>query len=215
MTKGLHHGQPVFTAGDELSEARSAIILLHGRDARPESMLELAEKLDVEDCAVLAPRAKLRRWYPKGFMKAIAHNEPDLSSALHVVTTLVRACNGVGIPTERIVIGGFSQGACLATEWVIRHPARYGGVVALSGGLIGPPGELTRADGSLEGTPVFIGCSEEDPWIPMSRVHETSARFEMLGGRVDLLTFPGDDHSIRADEIDRFNQIIEQARNQP
>lgn len=208
-----HQSQPVRTAGVTLKDADLAIVMLHGRGASPDSMLDLAGRLDLDGCAVLVPQAFENRWYPNGFMKAFEANEPDLSSALRVVSGLVERCEDAGISRDRIIVAGFSQGACLASEWVARNPARYAGVVALSGGMIGPDGGILKHEGTLDGTPVVIGCSDVDPWIPLQRVHETRDEFERMGAEVELLIFEGAEHTIRDQEVVHFNQLIETNRS--
>lgn len=208
--QGPHQGQPLFTSGKALGESSAAMILIHGRGATAPSILELAELLPHANMAYLAPQAANNTWYPNSFLSPIGGNEPGLSSALQVIADLVMQIEAAGIPAQNIVIGGFSQGACLASEFVARHARRYGGVLVFSGGVIGPPGTPRDYRGSLDGTPVFVGCSDTDFHIPVGRVHETAEALAQLGGEVDKQIYPSMDHTIIQDEIDRAQHIVEQ-----
>jgi predicted esterase len=198
----------VRVAGRPVDEAGGALILIHGRGATAESILDLADFLPHPRLAYLAPQAADYTWYPYSFLAPLERNEPYLSSALQVVGDLVAEVEAAGIPRERIFLGGFSQGACLASEFVARNAGRCGGLLAFSGGLIGPEGTPRAYDGSLDGAPVFLGCSDVDPHIPLARVRETAAVLEKLGGRVDLRVYPRMGHTINQDEIDAAAALI-------
>ena len=199
--KGPHQGLPLRVAGEPLASARAAMIMVHGRGATAEDILMLAEELPQPGFAYLAPEAAGDTWYPNSFLAPIASNEPGLSSGLAVIASLLDHASEAGIPAERVVILGFSQGACLALEFVARHARRYGGVIALSGGLIGPEGTPRDYPGSLAGTPVFLGCSDIDPHIPKERVLHSAEVLEALGGRVTAKLYPRLGHTINRDEI--------------
>ncbi len=203
-----HMEQPMATAGVALEDAAVALILMHGRGSDPSSMLALASHLDLSRTAVLAPTAAEGRWYPKAFLVPPEENEPDLSSALGVISALVTRCASAGIGPEKVLLGGFSQGACLVAEWVVRNPRRYGGLVVFSGGLIGPLGAVSDHEGTLSGTPVFVACSEIDPWIPIERFTETVREFERLEAAVEALIYTGVEHTIRPSEIETLNQML-------
>jgi predicted esterase len=160
--------------------------------------------------AQLAPQAAGNTWYPYSFLSPIERNEPGLSSALQVVGDLVAQVEAAGIPAQKIIIGGFSQGACLASEFVARNPRRYGGLLVFSGGLIGPLEMLPTYSGSLAGTPVFVGCSDVDFHIPLQRVEETAAVLAELGGAVTKKIYPGMGHTIIQDELDQAQKIVQQ-----
>jgi predicted esterase len=194
-----------------LAEAGAALILIHGRGATAESILELADFLPHPDLAYLAPQAANHTWYPYSFLSPVEQNEPYLSSALRRVAEVVDAVEAAGIAPERIFLGGFSQGACLASEFTARNARRYGGLLLFSGGLIGPEGTSRAYGGSLAGTPVFLGCSDVDPHIPLARVRETAEVLEQLGGRVDLRVYPRMDHTINRDELDAAATLLSQA----
>jgi predicted esterase len=177
------------------------MVMLHGRGATAESILSLASELDAPDFAYLAPQAGGNSWWPLSFLAPIASNEPGISSAMAAVEDVLRQTSAAGIPPERTLLLGFSQGACLATEFAARHARRYGGVAALSGGLIGPDGTPRDYAGSLEGTPVFLGCSDVDPHIPAERVRESAEVLRRLGGDVTMRLYTGMGHTINEDEI--------------
>ena len=198
---GPHQNQPVKHAGAPLRVADAAVVLLHGRGATAESILELADEFHVHGVAAIAPQAQYNRWYPQSFMAPLDANEPELSSALAAVDDVLDTVVEAGIPRERIVLLGFSQGACLATEYVARNPRRYGGLVALSGGLIGPQGMDFEHTGSRAETPAFFGCSDVDPHIPKERVEESAAVFERLDGDVTTRLYEGMAHTINGDEV--------------
>jgi predicted esterase len=204
-----HQGQPVITAGLALPQAKAVLILLHGRGAGAYDILPLAEALEASQFACLAPQAAGYTWYPYSFLAPIEQNEPWLSSALQWVSDLVEQVEAAGIPAERIILGGFSQGACLASEFVARNARRYGGLLTFSGGLIGPPGMPRHYPGSLQGTPVFLGCSDIDPHIPLSRVEESAETLAQLGGAVTKKIYPGMGHQIIDDEILEAKKILQ------
>jgi glyoxalase family protein len=206
---GPHQGQKVYTAGKELAEANAAMILVHGRGATAPSILELAPVLHHETLAYLAPQAAGQTWYPYSFLNPIEQNEPGLTSGLQLLADLLAQVEAAGIPAEKVIIGGFSQGACLASEFVARNARRYGGLLLFSGGLIGPPGTPRDYTGSLDGMPVFLGCSTTDFHIPAERVDETAAVFEQMGAAVTKRLYPNMGHTIIQDEIDQAQKIVQ------
>ncbi|MBX3060458.1 MAG: dienelactone hydrolase family protein [Anaerolineae bacterium] len=205
---GPHQGQPVLRAGRPLAEARAAMILVHGRGGDAEGILDLANLLPHPDFAYLAPQAAGNTWYPYSFLMPMTQNEPGLSSGLQVIADLIAEIEAAGIPAERIVLAGFSQGACLASEFVARHARRYGGLLVFSGGVIGPPGTPRHYEGSLADTPVFLGCSDVDPHIPLERVQETAVTFTNLGAQVTTKIYPRMGHTIIQDEIEQAKNIV-------
>ena len=207
MTR-LHQGQPILTAGMPLNEARAALIMIHGRGATADSILSLTNEFDVYGFAYLAPQAVNNTWYPFRFLEPIERNEPWLSSALQIVDDLVAHGIAAGIPAEHIMLLGFSQGACLTLEYAARHAQRYGGVIGLSGGLIGPDQTPRNYDGSFGGTPIFIGCSDVDFHIPLDRVHEAARVLSQLDGDVTTRIYPNLDHTINQDEIDHVDELM-------
>ena len=207
--QGPHQEQPLQTAGRPLDEARAALILIHGRGATAHNILELADALTHPAYAYLAPQASGNSWYPYSFLAPIPQNEPGISSGLQAVADAVAVVEAAGLPTEQIVLGGFSQGASLASEFVARYARRYGGLLVVSGGLIGPPGTPRDYEGTLDGMPVFIGCSDPDPHTPIERVTETTDTLTNLGARVSQKIYPHMGHTIVQDEIDHALKIIQ------
>lgn len=197
-----HQRQPVFRAGEPPDRARAAMIMMHGRGASAGDILSLAEELRQPQFAYIAPQAVNYTWYPNRFMEPIASNEPWLSSALEWMEIILADVHGAGIPPERTMLLGFSQGACLTLEYVARHAKRYGGVVGLSGGLIGPDDTPRDYAGSLAGTPIFLGCSDADFHIPKERVLESERILRGLGGEVTARLYPGLGHEVNRDELE-------------
>lgn len=208
-----HRGWPILTAGAALETAKVVMILLHGRGASAEDILTLAREFDRPAVAYLAPQAAGYAWYPNRFTAPIASNEPSLSSALKRVSDVLGQVEAAGISPENTILLGFSQGACLATDFAARNPRRYGGVVGLSGGLIGPLGEplhYPKMDGNpLNSTPVFLGCSDIDFHIPKERVQETADVLSAMGADVTMRLYPGMDHTVNQDEIDFVRGMID------
>lgn len=198
----------VVRAGAPLASARAAVVLIHGRGATAEGMLPLGGALGAKDVALVAPQAPARSWYPHSFLAPFEQNEPHLSHALDIVSETVDDLARDGLPPDRVLLVGFSQGACLALEYAARNARRYGGVAGLSGGLIGPPGAPRDYVGTLDGTPVFLGCSDVDAHIPEARVHETADALAALGGAVTTRIYPGMAHTIVDDEIARVQRIL-------
>src|SRR6185503_12193564 len=197
----LHAGRPVLSLGPPLGTGSSVVIMLHGRGAGAKNILELVPVLDRPQFTYLAPAAAGNTWYPYSFMTAIERNEPYLSSALGRIDTLLSEITGQGIPKSRVVLLGFSQGACLAGEFACRHAGRYGAVVMWSGALIGPPGTIWNNPGTFDGTPVFLGCSDRDPHIPKERVDESAAVLSRMGADVTERIYPGMGHQVNDEEI--------------
>lgn len=204
----IHEKQPVYSNGAALEQARAAMILVHGRGATAPSILTLAQEVDQAGFAYLAPQAANNTWYPQSFLAPMEQNEPYLSSALRNLDNLVRHVRDAGIVGQRLILLGFSQGACLALEYAARNPRRYGALVGLSGGLIGPPEAPREYEGSLEGTPVFLGCSDVDPHIPEERVEETARVLQDMGADVTKRLYPGMGHTVNQDEINFVRQLM-------
>jgi predicted esterase len=205
---GPHQGQPILRAGAASGQARAAVVLLHGRGAGAEDILGLAGPLGFPGLAYLAPQAAHSTWYPYSFLAPLEANEPWLSSALLRVEEVVTSLGDEGVPAERVLVAGFSQGACLTLEHAARHPRRYGGMVAFTGGLIGPPGTPRDYPGSLAGTPVFIGAGDPDPHVPWERVEESAAVLARMGAQVRTARYPGLGHTIAEDELAAAREIL-------
>ena len=208
MPDDPHGDQPVETAGADLSDASVAMILVHGRGARARGMLDLASDVGRDDVAFLAPQAQRGTWYPQSFLAPTEANQPHLDSALSLLEELTERVESAGLPLERTILLGFSQGGCLSTEFAARNARRYGGVVALSGGLIGPEGTDFEYEGSMDGTPVFFGCSDRDPHIPLERVHESADVFEGLEADVTERIYEGMGHTVNEDELAYVRDLV-------
>jgi phospholipase/carboxylesterase len=210
---GPHQDQPVVAAGASLDAAEAAVVLVHGRGATARRIVGMAEEFQHPDVAYLAPQAARNTWYPNSFLAPIDSNEPGLSSGLQAVADAIDEANEAGIPTDRAMVLGFSQGACLASEFVARNATRYGGLAVLSGGLIGPDGTPRDYDGSLEGTPVFVGCSDVDPHIPVERVRETVTVFERMDADVTKRIYEGMGHGVNDDELAFVSEMVADLAN--
>jgi predicted esterase len=203
-----HERQPVLTLGPPPAQARLGAILVHGRGASADDILGLAHELAIPDIAYLAPQAAGHSWYPYSFLAPLAQNEPGLSSALRLIEGLVDQLGREGLPAERVVLMGFSQGACLTLEFAARHSRRYAAIAAFSGGVIGPAGTPRDYAGSFAGTPVFLGCSDSDPHIPVARVRESADVFRRMGATVDERIYPRMGHTINADELAAVGRLL-------
>lgn len=206
---GPHQGKPVSKAGASPEEAEAAMILVHGRRASSESMLLFAEEFDRAHIHYRAIQADRHTWYPNSFLAPREQNQPGLSSGLQAIYDEIKVLNDFGIATEKVILLGFSQGACLSSEFAARHPQKYGGLAILSGGLIGPEVSLENYSGSFEGTPVFMGCSDYDPHIPQERVHDTAEILESLGAGVTKKIYPGMGHTVNENEIEHVKQLLD------
>ena len=204
----LHEGTIIASYGTPLSDAETAVVMIHGRGDSARGILGLAPAFQIEGPAFVAPEARNNTWYPQSFLAPTEANEPWLTSALEALGAVLAEIEAAGIPPERTVLVGFSQGACLASEYVARNPQRYGGVAVLSGGLIGPDVTADDYPGSLAGTPVFLGCSDIDFHIPVERVHESAEVLDRMGGSVTKRIYENFGHSVNQDEIDHVREIL-------
>ena len=204
---GPHQGQPVLDAGEPLATARAAMILVHGRGASAADIMTLGAELMHPGVAYLAPQAAGNAWYPYPFTAPMESNEPYLSSALEILASLLATVEK-SVAADRIILLGFSQGACLTLEFAARHARRYGGVVGLSGGLIGPDGTPREYAGSFDGTPAFMGCSDVDPHIRKDRVLEAAEVYTHMGAKVTAKLYPGMGHTVSEHEIAAVREIV-------
>ena len=203
-----HAGQPIRRQGPATAQARIAVILVHGRGDSASGILTLADTLDLPDVTWLAPQASGHTWYPYSFLAPIERNQPGIDSGLLVLEDLVAMLEAEGIDASRLAVMGFSQGACLAQEFAVRHARRYHAVIGLSGGLIGPPGTPRNYSGAFDTTPVFLGCSDIDPHIPVERVHESADVFKRMNAVVDERIYPRMGHTVNPDEIDAVRALL-------
>ncbi len=205
-----HAGQPMLTAGPSPEQAAATLVLLHGRGGSAQDMLSLHRALGIDTLAALAPQASGNTWYPHTFLAPLEANQPYLDSALGRIESIIADLLGRGIASERIALLGFSQGACLTSEFLARHPRRYGAGLILTGGVIGPPTTPRDYAGSLRGTPVFLGTSDPDPHIPIERVTETEVVLTRMSAIVEVRRYPGMPHTINQDELDACRTLLEQ-----
>jgi len=204
-----HGGQPVVHEGAPIDEAEAAVVLLHGRGATAESVLSFTDAFGSEGVAYLAPEAKHREWFPWSFTAPVEENQPKIGSALRLVGDLYGYLRDADIPSERVGFVGFSQGACVGAEYVARNPREYGGVGILSGGVVGHDVGFDDYDGSLKGTPVFVGCGDDDDQVPVGSVHRTVGVFESLRGDVTERVYEGMEHTVLADEVEEVARIVD------
>jgi phospholipase/carboxylesterase len=209
---GPHAGHAPVVAGRPLAEARYAMVLVHGRGGTAEGMLPIARAAGAHDAALIAPVAAEHSWYPQRFLAPVALNEPYLSSALVSLHGALTLAGDAGIPASRVILVGFSQGACLTLEYAARHATaagvRFGGVVAMAGALIGDPSVPRQDSGSLEGTPVVLACGDADAHIPEALVRSSTTHFTGLGAAVDLRIYPGVGHDIVRDQLDALASMV-------
>lgn len=205
----IHQGQPVLGTGAALEYAKGALVMIHGRGASAADILSLTQELDITGIACRAPQAAGGTWYPYRFMEPVQKNEPHLSSALATIHGLMETLREAGLPPEKVILLGFSQGACLASEYVARNPKRYGGLIVFSGGLIGNGDTLRTYEGSLEQTPVFIGCSDQDAHIPLERVKASAEILRGMGAAVEERIYPNMGHTINTDELQYAQQMLD------
>jgi predicted esterase len=206
-----HIAQPVRYAGAPLASAKGAIVLLHGRGASAEDILSLGGALQQPELALVAPQAAGHTWYPNSFLAPLEANEPYLSSALAKVAAVVAEIEAAGIRRDRIVIAGFSQGACLTTEFVASNPARYAGLIAFTGGLIGPLGMDLHHEGQLAGTPALLLSGDPDPHVPWQRVEDSARELNRMGAVVEAIRYPGRPHTVSMPEIELARKLLLQA----
>jgi len=208
-----HTGEKIFYSGSPVDLAVSAMILLHGRGADAASMKNLTEQFSADKMLYIFPEADDFTWYPHRFIERREANEPGVSSGLRLIGAIIKALAERGIPRENTFLLGFSQGACLASDFAARFPDRFGGVFALSGGLIGDVLDRKVYQGDLQQTPVFLGCSDRDFHIPEARIHESAAIFENLNAVVTKRLYPNMGHTVNRDEINMINQVLSEKRS--
>ena len=202
------HTENIITAGASIEKATSAMIMIHGRGGSAEDILSLSSYLNVKDRALFAPQATQNSWYPYSFLSPVAQNQPALDSALAVIDELVASIVSKGIAREHLYFAGFSQGACLTLEYTTRHAARYGGIIAFTGGLIGERLNAANYKGNFEQTPVLITTGNPDPHVPVSRVNESAAIMGALQANVTTEIYKGRPHTISGTEIELANRLI-------
>jgi phospholipase/carboxylesterase len=208
MISDPHGTQGIVSIGSPLPDAAGVLILLHGRGGTAEDILGLGEPIAPEQWAMLAPQASGNSWYPFSFLAPREQNEPYLTSALGRVRAAVDMALAAGIAADKIAIAGFSQGACLATEFVGRNPRRYAALLAFTGGLIGPLGAPIKLTGDLAGTPVLLSSGDPDPHVPWARVQQSADLLQEIGGRVTIRRYPGKPHSVTGEELRSASDVL-------
>lgn len=203
-----HQGQPVRTAGAKLESAIAAMVMVHGRSATADSILSLIPAIDTPGFAYLAPQAAGNSWYPNSFLAPIPSNEPGITLGIAAINDVMQRISEAGIPPERTMLLGFSQGACLSLEYSARNAHRYGGVAGLSGGLIGPDNTPRDYPGSFDGTPIFLGCSDVDSHVPAQRVKDSARILEDMGAVVTMRLYPGMGHMVNDDEVSTVKAMM-------
>lgn len=207
-----HQNQPIAVTGKAINEAKFAMIMIHGRGASAQSILGLSNEFqNTGGLVFLAPQASDHTWYPYSFLAPRDQNQPGIDSGLRAISDIIKKLNDQGISNDCIFLLGFSQGACLASEYAVRNPDRYAGVIALSGGLIGSSIDPSEYNGDLKDTPLFMGCSDIDPHVPVKRLDETEDIFSKLGAKVRKNIYPGMGHLVNEDEIAHINDLIKKA----
>jgi phospholipase/carboxylesterase len=205
---GPHQEPKPHRHGASVGRAKAAMIMIHGRGATAKSMFPLADELAQPDFHYIAPQAQHHTWYPHSFLEPKEKNQEGIQSGMQVINDLVESLSNAGIPNENIILLGFSQGACLAQEYIARHPQKLGGIVGLSGGLIGQQVNPEHYKGTLENTPIFIGCGENDQHVPVERIHLTASVMEQLNGAVNKQIYPNMGHTVNEDEIKTIRAMM-------
>lgn len=208
MSTGPHEGRNILMAGEELGQARAAMLMIHGRGVSARDILSLYTELQPRGFVYLAPQAAGSSWYPRSFLAPLTSNEPELSSALAVIGNTLARLKEAGIPEERVILLGFSQGGCLVLEFAARNARRYGGIAGLSGGVIGPKDIVRDYNGSLNGTPIILGCSDRDPHVPKERVDFTAELLQNLDADVTKRIYPNMGHTVNDEEVDLVNAMM-------
>lgn len=190
-----HLARAPVTAGRPVERARMACVLVHGRDQDEGVMLDVIERVDLDDIAYLLPIAAERSWYPRRYFDPLSHNEPYLTWAIEACEVALANAHAAGVSDERIVTGGFSQGACVLAELLARRPRRFAGAAVLTGSLLGRAEErITPAP--VNGLQMFFGLSRYDEWIALEHAQATAQAFEQAGAVVSFETYDDREHHI-------------------
>lgn len=204
----MSHSINIKTAGKNLEQAEKAIVMIHGRGGSAEDILGMSSYLHIDNFALLAPQAENHTWYPYSFIAPVQENEPWLSSAIDLIDHTVKLALDNGIRAENIYFFGFSQGACLTLEYLARHGQRYGGAIAIIGGVIGEEINRDNYKGDFAQTPIFIGTSNPDFHVPLERVEDTVSILAQMNANVKLMVYQNAGHSINREEIDLANEFV-------
>ncbi|MCU7617099.1 dienelactone hydrolase family protein [Chryseobacterium sp. PBS4-4] len=204
----MSHTLDIKTGGKSLNEAEKVLIMIHGRGGSAQDILSLSQHLNVEDYALLAPQATNGSWYPLSFIAPVEQNEPWLSSAIETVGKTVETVLDAGIKVENIYFFGFSQGACLTLEFLARNAQRFGGAVAIIGGVIGEKINHENYKGDFAQTPIFLGTSNPDFHVPVERVYATANILKEMNADVTEKVYANFGHSINQEEMELANSIV-------
>lgn len=210
-----HMKQPIFTGGPPPEQASAAVVLLHGRGARAEGMLTISHVLRISGVSWVAPQATGGAWYPDSGRAPLERNLPKLLTSFDLVSAILEALTERGISGNRVMLLGFSQGACVAVEYALRNPGRIGALAALSGGLMGPAGTRWRYPGRLQGLPAYVGSSQEDPYMPKRRALDTARVLMATGASVRSDLIPGSGHTINDNELSVVRLMVHYLRGKP
>ncbi|WP_408598419.1 alpha/beta hydrolase [Pseudomonas sp. PLMAX] len=210
MNENIHLGLPTQVSSLAPETAGAAIILIHGRTQSPADMFAIAEQINLNGMPYIAVEAAGKSWYPDKFMAPLENNQPFLDFALERLDLLVSQLVEQGIPRSKIALVGFSQGACLACEYLYRNPQRWGGLIAFTGGLIGPVGMTWEKQVKLESTPVLLTNGDNDPWVPLPRTEETLEVLQAMGAKTQFKVYPGREHQVSDDEIDLARNMLQE-----
>lgn len=204
----LHSIEHTIYAGAPLKEADKVLIMLHGRGAYAEDIVSLAEHLHVSNTHIIAPQAKGSTWYPYSFMWPVQQNEPWLSSAIELLNEILKNVLQSGKKSQQVYVLGFSQGACLTLEFAARNAMQFGGIISFTGGLIGEKLNESQYKGNFNGTKIFIGNSDHDPHVPLTRSESSKKILENLGANVMMKVYPDMPHTINQDELKTVNELF-------
>ena len=210
MTDDVHADQPAQRWGAEPSSARLAVLGFHGRTQSPAFVAELAERIGVPDTTWLLPEAADASWYPGRFQEPVSANEPHVSSALAVVDRARAQLAEEGFGPDRLVLLGFSQGACLLAEHLVRGAEPCAGAALLTGAYLGPPDVPRLPAGDLAGMPLFLGLPEQDSWVPLERARATAELLAAMGAQVTFEAYDEPEHVVTDEAVVAVRRLLQE-----
>jgi len=197
--------------GADWPQARAALIFMRGHGQTPEDLRDLAAEIACEGLRYLFPRAESEGWFPNSFLEPVEENQPWLGQALAHLAAVIESVRGRGLGLERIVLGGFSQGACVAAEFLVRNPRSYGGALILSGGLMDVAAIGRRPGSGLLAVPIYVSASEADGQAAVDRARATIKTLQAGGALIRSHIFPDRPHIIGDDEIIEARKLLTEA----